>query len=332
MQLRQNSFLPTHSEYIEPLQLRQNSFLPTHSAASFLPKSFLPNSFRTFLQNPCSFVRTHSFRLIQRLTMAEAELILKDLNEENGLQHILATRLSQKLSNLLTMDTLKIQKVVRGRERPNLSKEKHLDFKCSTYIQKFIRQKAEVFNSSGAKFEVPFTAVNKRGICRLHFDNEFWSSENFTPKSKFSIWFLQPYGNAIRNARFILAKDFAEPVKIKRKQCLVRKEIGPVISLDDMKNAPTAEAVHFVERSEKWLLFWTLMFFTTHAPEMDQIFVPRLLRWVGNSYFPTCGIPFHCCFRGTPTFWASISYSKVLNKEDLVVALLFVKMIKTMEI
>lgn len=34
---------------------------------------------------------------------------------------------------------------------------------------------------------------------------------------------------------------FTLQVKIKRKQRLVRKEIEPVISHDDMKNAPTAE-------------------------------------------------------------------------------------------
>ncbi|KAI9114178.1 hypothetical protein K1719_014828 [Acacia pycnantha] len=38
------------------------------------------------------------------------------------------------------------------------------------------------------------------------------------------------------------------------------------------------------------------------------------------------GNPFHCCFRGSPAFRASIRYSKVLDKDDVVVPLLWVKM------
>ncbi|KAK4259856.1 hypothetical protein QN277_006146 [Acacia crassicarpa] len=40
------------------------------------------------------------------------------------------------------------------------------------------------------------------------------------------------------------------------------------------------------------------------------------------------GNPFHCCFRGTPAFWAAVSYSIIDDKDDIVVALLWVKMIR----
>ncbi|KAI9128876.1 hypothetical protein K1719_000359 [Acacia pycnantha] len=38
------------------------------------------------------------------------------------------------------------------------------------------------------------------------------------------------------------------------------------------------------------------------------------------------GNPFHCCFRGTPAFWAFVSYSKLLDKDDVVASLLWMNM------
>ncbi|KAK4267620.1 hypothetical protein QN277_024374 [Acacia crassicarpa] len=38
------------------------------------------------------------------------------------------------------------------------------------------------------------------------------------------------------------------------------------------------------------------------------------------------GNPFYCCFRGCPAFWALESYSQVEDKDDVVVALLWVNM------
>ncbi|KAI9118993.1 hypothetical protein K1719_009668 [Acacia pycnantha] len=43
------------------------------------------------------------------------------------------------------------------------------------------------------------------------------------------------------------------------------------------------------------------------------------------------GNPFHVCFRGSPAFWAAVNYSRLLDKQDSIVALLFVKMIRLSE-
>lgn len=51
--------------------------------------------------------------------------------------------------------------------------------------------------------------------------------------------------------------------------------------------------------------------------------------WILIWFHFCSGNPFHCCFRGSPAFWAAVSYSKVVNKDDVVIALFLVKMIRT---
>ncbi|KAI9128736.1 hypothetical protein K1719_000219 [Acacia pycnantha] len=68
----------------------------------------------------------------------------------------------------------------------------------------------------------------------------------------------------------------------------------------------------------------------TNVSKLDDVIDEgEIIYQLNFQIMDECGNSFHCCFRGTPAFWANVSYSKVLNKEDVVVALLFVNMIRT---